>query len=96
MLTCLTVHDPLFCIAHHPVCDMLPVNVMNIHCSFCDALHWMDEHVSSSKIGHPDFRMCCAHEKVKLPPMWVPPHTLYNLFIEDTSQCRVPNKHCSV
>lgn len=61
---------------------------MNVQCSFCHAFHWMDERVSSSKLGHPDFGMCCAHGKIKLQSMPVPPHALYNLFTGDTPQGR--------
>ena len=70
---------------------MLPVNdlgVMNILCWFCNALHWLDECVSSSRGGHPDFGTCCAHGKVMLPPLWVPLTPLYNLLMANTSQSK--------
>ncbi|KAF8807144.1 hypothetical protein BYT27DRAFT_7255789 [Phlegmacium glaucopus] len=66
----------LFCIAQQPVLDTLPMNdlgIMNVHCLFCDALHWDDEHVSSSRRNHPEFEACCAHGKVQLPLLHVPP-----------------------
>jgi len=50
--------NSLFCIARQPVLDTLPANdlgIMNILCPFCDALHWLDERVSSSRVGHPEF-----------------------------------------
>jgi hypothetical protein len=56
---------------------------MNICCPHCDALHWSDEQVSSSRVGHPEFRMCCAHGKIKLRLLWIPPTPLYNLFTGD-------------
>ena len=59
---------------------------MNICCSFCGALHWLDERVSSSRVRNPEFGMCCAHGKVKLAPLHVPPSPLYNLFMADTPQ----------
>lgn len=70
---------------------MLPVNdlgIMNLYCFYCDALHWLNEHVSSSRIGHPEFGMCCGHGKIKLPSLQVPQQPLYNLFTADSSQGR--------
>lgn len=83
--------NSFFGIARRPVLDSLHVNDlgdMNIRCPYCDALHWMDERVSSSRIGHPEFGMCCGHGKVKLPPLRVPPLPLYNLFTSDTFQAK--------
>ena len=93
MLKCCTstAHGPYFCIARRPVLNMLDVNdigVMNIHCPYCDALHWLDECVSSSRIGRPEFGMCCMHGKVKLSSLCVPPLPLYNLFTGDTFQAK--------
>ena len=53
-----------------------------------DALHWLDERVSSSRIGHPEFRMCCAHGKIKLQPLQIPPRLLYNLFTDDSHDAK--------
>jgi hypothetical protein len=61
---------------------------MNICCPFCDAIHWIDEAVSSSKVGRPEFGTCCAHGKVKLPCLRVPPLPLYNLFTADSLQAK--------
>lgn len=61
---------------------------MNICCPFCNALHWRDERLSSSRINHPEFGMCCGHGKVKLPSLQVPPLALYNLFMADTFQAK--------
>ena len=74
----------LFGVARHPVDDTLSANdlgMMDIKCPFCNALHWRDERVSSSRINHPEFETCCAHGKVKLPPLHVPPPALYDLFV---------------
>ena len=89
MLTFLIAHSPLFCIAHHAVLDTIPVNdlgLMNICCPSCNAIHWEDESVSSSRIGRPEFRMCCTHGKVTLPSLHVPPVPLYNLFTTGSPQ----------
>jgi hypothetical protein len=50
--------------------------------------HWIDEAVSSSKVGRPEFGTCCAHGKVKLPYLRVPPLPLYNLFTGDSLQAK--------
>ena len=42
----------------------------------------------SSRVGHPEFGMCCARGKVKLPPLRMPPQPLYNLFTADTRQAK--------
>ena len=61
---------------------------MDIHCRYCDALHWIDERASSSRIGQPEFQTCCAHGKVKLPPLHIPPVPLYNLFTSDSHEAK--------
>ena len=83
LLMSLSVHNPSFCIARQHVDDTLsPIDLgpMNIGCPFCDALHWIDERVLSSRVGHPEFQTCCAHGKVKLSALQVPPAPLYDLF----------------
>lgn len=85
------MHGSFFGIGRRPVLDSLPVNDlgnMNICCPYCNALHWLDERISSSRIGHPEFRMCCGHGKVKLSVLRVPPSPLYNLFTADTHQAK--------
>ena len=61
---------------------------MNIHCCHCDALHWQSERVSSSRVTQPEFQTCCAHNKVKLPPLQIPPAPLYNLFTGDSHEAK--------
>jgi len=83
----LTGHQPLFCAARQPVIDNLPthdIGHMNVECPFCHAFHWIDEHVLSSSVDHPEFGTCCDHGKVMLPPLRVPPLALFNLFMEST------------
>ena len=80
-------NNPLFCIARRPVVDTLQINdlgVMDIHCPHCDALHWRDECTSKSRIDHLEFGMCCAHGKIKLPTLRIPPQPLYNLFTSNS------------
>src|SRR5437879_1775832 len=85
------VRRPLFCIARRAVIDSLSVNnvgKMNVECPFCHAFHWLDERVSSSSISHPEFEMCCAHGKIRLPPLCMPPTELYDLFVNNTPAAR--------
>ena len=59
-----TVWSVFFSIAQWPVVDTIPVHDlghMNIECPFCAALHWLDEHVSSSTDHRPEFKGCCQH-----------------------------------
>ena len=86
-----TVSNPFFSIARRPVVDDLPVHDlghMDVQCPFCQALHWLEEHVSSSRIHHPEFEACFQHGKVKLDALRLPPVALYNLFVNDTQQGR--------
>lgn len=81
----------MFCVARQRVADNIgPIDLglMNIHCPYCDALHWLDERVSSSRVGHPEFQMCCGHGKIKLPPLRSPPAPLYDLFTDDTHEAK--------
>ena len=80
---------PLFSIARRPVSDTFPVHDlarMNVQCPHCQALHWMDERVMSSSKSRPEFEMCCAHGKVSLPPLRMPPLPLANFFILQTRE----------
>ena len=61
---------------------------MNIRCSHCDALLWFDEHVSSSRVGQPEFQTFCAHGKVMLPALQIPPAPLYRLFMDDSRDAK--------
>jgi hypothetical protein len=91
VLMSLLVHNSSFCIARQPVADDLgPIDLglMNIHCPYCDALHWLDERVSSSRVGRPEFQTCCAHGKIKLSPLRTPPAPLYDLFTGDTHEAK--------
>jgi hypothetical protein len=86
-----SVHNSFFCIARQPVVDDLcPVELglMNIRCPYCDALHWLDERVSSSRVGRPEFQTCCAHGKITLPPLRRPPAALYDLYTGDTHEAK--------
>jgi hypothetical protein len=53
---------------------------MTVVCSFCAALHWMDEKVSNTSLARPQFSTCCQRGHVDLPLLPHPPvflHTMY-------------------
>ena len=84
-------HPSSFCIARLPVDDNLCANdlgFMNVECPHCKALHWIEERVSSSRIGQPEFQACCAHGKVKLAPLRIPPALLYNLYTGESQEAK--------
>lgn len=69
--------------------DLLPAHdagCMNIECPYCRALHWINERIISSLMRRSEFESCCAHGKVDLPLLYVPPAELYNLFIKSSHQ----------
>ena len=83
--------SPLFCIAQQPVLDSLSANhlgIINVLCLFCHAFCWFDECVSSLRAHNPEFVSCCAHGKVWLTPLCVPPADLNNLFTANTLQAK--------
>jgi hypothetical protein len=52
---------------------------MNVVCSGCGALHWMDEKLSSSRQNNIKFGMCCFSGKMDLPNLHEPPPELHQL-----------------
>jgi PIF1-like helicase/Helitron helicase-like domain at N-terminus len=56
---------------------------MNIECSFCHALHWKAEALTSSTINNQKFGMCCYQGKISLPKLHKIPRHLRGLFIAD-------------
>ncbi|CAG8752199.1 5172_t:CDS:2, partial [Cetraspora pellucida] len=53
---------------------------MNIECVHCNALHWLDERLTSSSRNSPKFGTCCSHGQVILPFLQDPPILLRQLF----------------
>ncbi|KAF9552571.1 hypothetical protein CPC08DRAFT_617191, partial [Agrocybe pediades] len=56
---------------------------MDVPCSQCGALHWMDERLSNSSKRNPRFGLCCMEGKVRIPPIGVPPQPLLHLLTSD-------------
>jgi hypothetical protein len=61
---------------------------MNVCCPHCHALHWIGERTASSTSAQPEFETCCAHGKVSLPLLSVPPMPLYDFFVNDTNAAK--------
>jgi hypothetical protein len=59
------------------------LGLMNIRCPHCEALHWLDEKLSSSTVHNPKFGICCDSGKVRLPFLELPPPPLLDLFVAD-------------
>jgi hypothetical protein len=53
---------------------------MNIVCRHCEALHWMNERLTSSSKSNPQFGTCCDKGLVRLPMLRDPPQYLRHLF----------------
>ena len=50
---------------------------MDVVCSGCGALHWMDEKLSNSSLTNPKFGTCCFSGKLDLPKLHdLPPELL--------------------
>ena len=74
------LHVPLACRPFDPTWQVHTLGGMDIQCSFCHALHWKAEALTSSTINNPKFGMCCFQGKISLPHLDHIPHSLYNLF----------------
>ncbi len=60
---------PLFTLARTPFIEPVArhdLGAMDITCSFCGALHWIDEKLTSSSNRNPKFGLCCDSGKVRL------------------------------
>ncbi|CAG8795508.1 16414_t:CDS:2, partial [Racocetra persica] len=64
------------------------LSCMNIECSHCGTLHWLDEYVVASSKIKPKFRTCYNHRKVILLSLLDPPSYLRHLFENNDDQCK--------
>ena len=62
---------------------------MDVECSLCHALHWIDEKVADSPVRNPTFSKCCHGGKVALPPLQPPLAPLNGLFNGSHPRARV-------
>ena len=61
---------------------------MAIRCAHCDALHWIEEHNTSSPRTRPNFTACCSCGKVSLPPLAQPLSPLRDLLEGQTPEAK--------
>ena len=71
-------------VARHPYTDpptRHDCGRMNVECSHCKGLHWLNEKILASSAMSPSFGMCCNHGKVTLPSLQYPPPELASLLL---------------
>ena len=61
---------------------------MNILCDFCEARHWIDERIASSRPDRASFESYCKQGDVVLPRFSPPPDFLRDLLRDDTTTAR--------
>jgi hypothetical protein len=61
---------------------------MDVICSDCHSLHWLEEKLKDSPMSAPAFSHCCHRGKVHLPLQNDAPEPLYTLFTSDTKQAK--------
>ena len=61
---------------------------MDVLCTHCDALHWIDERLAQSSQSNPSFSTCCNQGKVCIPQLLDPPQALWDLFTSNNTQCK--------
>ena len=66
----------------------LDLGPMNILCDYCEARHWVDERVPSSRSDQPSFESCCKRGDVVLPRFNPPPGFLQGLLQDNTTAAR--------
>ena len=66
---------------------------MDVLCTHCDALHWIDERLARSSQSNPSFSTCCNQGKVCIPRLLDPPQALWNLFTSNDAQCKEFREH---
>ena len=66
-------------------CKPLVLGNMNILCSYCHALHWINEKVQASTISEPIFTICCLRGLVRLPALKPLPPSLHSLYYTDAN-----------
>src|SRR6266850_5579174 len=72
------------------------LKAMDVECTFCGALLWLDEHLSNSSKINPKFGMCCYQGKVKPPYLSPIPQELYKLLtLTDTKGSGFRNHICN-
>ncbi|KAF8348758.1 hypothetical protein F5887DRAFT_879745, partial [Amanita rubescens] len=66
---------------------------MDIECTHCKALHWLNEKITTSSATSPSFGICCNHGKITLPSSRVPPPALQALLSGDDVRAKNFREH---
>ncbi|KAF9255890.1 hypothetical protein L218DRAFT_883016 [Marasmius fiardii PR-910] len=57
---------------------------MDSVCSYCHALHWIDEHLANTSVQTPVFGSCCLSSNICLSPLTPPPPSFWQLLQSNT------------
>ncbi|KAI8530367.1 hypothetical protein RHMOL_Rhmol11G0052500 [Rhododendron molle] len=66
---------------------------MDIECTNCKALLWMDERLTKSSRSHPLFLTCCLQGKVRLHTLLTPPSPIRVLYDGNDDRSKSFRKH---
>ncbi|RPD57504.1 hypothetical protein L226DRAFT_445735, partial [Lentinus tigrinus ALCF2SS1-7] len=66
---------------------------MDVPCTFCGALHWVDEHLAVFRTTSPQFGLCCDRGRVRLPSPPPTPDLLRHLFTSSDRDARDFRQH---
>ena len=69
------------------------LGAMDRACSFCGALHFLEERLTSSSAASPRFGTCCYGGKVALPLLQPPPEPLHTLYTGNTADAKHFRSH---
>jgi hypothetical protein len=61
---------------------------MTTMCGKCGALHFLEEHATSSSCTNPQFTPCCAQGKMRLPSLAPPPEPLRRLLTSNEADAK--------
>jgi hypothetical protein len=64
--------------------ELLDLSAMDVLCDYCNARHWNDERVPSSRPDDPKFEACCKQGDIVLPLFRQPPDFLRDLLQDQT------------
>jgi len=62
--------------------------MLTVICPHCHALHFDYEKLTSSRVNHPKFGMCCLQEQIQLPPLQLLTGILHNYLTGDNYSSR--------
>lgn len=76
--------------AGNPLTAQHYLGKMDVACSHCDALHFMQERVygKNSSDSNPRFSACCSSGQVSLPPLQDPPEPLLGLLTSQSDRAK--------